>query len=60
MLSTPTATPSDISPDLMALAIFLIACSPEEHSRLTVEIGTSAGMPAASAAARETYSGEGV
>jgi hypothetical protein len=32
---------------------------PEEHSRLTVDIGTSWGMPAASAAALETYSGDG-
>lgn len=33
--------------------------SPEEHSRFTVDTGTSCGMPAASAAARDTYSGEG-
>jgi hypothetical protein len=39
--------------------MFRIAMSPEEQSRLTVWIGTLAGMPAASAAARETYSGEG-
>jgi hypothetical protein len=32
---------------------------PEEQSRLTVEIGTLSGIPAASAAARETYRGEG-
>lgn len=33
--------------------------SPEEQSRLTVETGVLWGMPAASAAARETYKGEG-
>ena len=59
MLSTPAATPSDISPARMLCAIFLIAISPEEQSRLTVEIGTVSGIPAASAAARETYKGEG-
>jgi hypothetical protein len=59
MLSTPTATPSDISPARMLCAIFLIAMSPEEQSRLTVETGTLSGIPAASAAARETYKGEG-
>jgi hypothetical protein len=32
---------------------------PDEQSRLTVEIGTLSGIPAASAAARETYNGEG-
>jgi hypothetical protein len=32
---------------------------PDEQSRLTVEIGTLSGIPAASAAARETYRGEG-
>ena len=59
MLSTPTATPSDISPARMLCAMFLIAMSPEEQSRLTVETGTLSGIPAASAAARETYKGEG-
>ena len=59
MLSTPTATPSDISPARMLCAIFLIAMSPEEQSRLMVETGTLSGIPAASAAARETYKGEG-
>jgi hypothetical protein len=33
--------------------------SPEEQSRLTVETGTLSGIPAASAAARERYKGEG-
>ena len=32
---------------------------PDEQRRLTVEIGTEAGMPEASAAARETYNGDG-
>ena len=32
---------------------------PDEQSRLTVEIGTLSGIPAAKAAARETYNGEG-
>jgi hypothetical protein len=59
MLSTPTATPSDISPARMLCATLLIAMSPEEQSRLMVEIGTPSGIPAASAAARETYKGEG-
>ena len=36
-----------------------MAMSPEEQSRLTVEIGTLSGIPAASAAARETYNGDG-
>jgi len=36
-----------------------MAISPEEHSRLTVEMGTSCGIPAAIAAAREMYRGEG-
>ncbi len=59
MLSTPTARPSDISPAWMLCAIFLIAMSPEEQSRLMVETGTLSGIPAASAAAREIYKGEG-
>lgn len=33
--------------------------SPDEHSRFTVEMGTSAGIPAAIAAALEIYRGEG-
>jgi hypothetical protein len=33
--------------------------SPDEQSRLTVDIGTLSGIPAANAAARETYKGEG-
>lgn len=36
-----------------------IAIKPEEHSRFTVEMGTWCGMPAAIAAARETYRGDG-
>ncbi len=59
MLSMPTATPSDISPARMLCAIFLTAMSPEEQSRLMVETGTLSGIPAASAAARETYKGDG-
>jgi len=41
ILSTPTATPMEVSPDWIAWAIVLIAINPEEHNRLTVEIGTS-------------------
>ena len=54
MLSTPTATPSEISPVSMAFAMLRIACNPEEHNRFTVEMGTSAGTPAANAAALDT------
>lgn len=43
----------------MLYAIFLIAISPDEHSLFIVEIDTLAGMPAAIAAARDTYKGEG-
>jgi hypothetical protein len=32
---------------------------PEEQSRFNVDIGTSCGIPAAIAAARDTYNGEG-
>lgn len=39
--------------------MFLIDISPDEHNRFTVEIGTELGMPAASAAEREIYKGEG-
>lgn len=59
MLSIPTATPREISPDWIACAILRIDCRPDEQSRLTVEMGIEAGMPAARAAAREIYSGEG-
>jgi hypothetical protein len=59
IFSTPIVRPMDVSPDWMACAMFLIAMRPEEHSRLTVDIGTSCGMPAASAAARETCNGGG-
>lgn len=37
----------------MSCAIFLTAIRPEEQSLFTVEIGTSAGIPAAMAAALE-------
>lgn len=47
------------SPVLMAWAIFLIAISPEEHSLLTVDMGTSWGMPADRAAALDEYKGDG-
>ena len=43
----------------MELAIVTIDCSPDEHNRFTVDIGISTGTPAAIAAARDTYSGEG-
>lgn len=59
MLSTPTARPIDVSPAWMACAMFLTAINPEEHSRFTVEMGTACGIPAAKAAARETYRGDG-
>lgn len=59
MFSAPTARPIDVSPDRMACAIFLIAMSPDEHKRFTVDIGTLAGIPAANAAPREMYSGDG-
>ena len=53
MFSTPTATPRDISFDLIAWAMFLMAMRPEEHNLFTVDTGTSWGIPAAKAAARE-------
>ena len=59
ILSTPKATPSEISPAWIACAMLRIDCRPEEQSLFTVEMGTSAGIPAARAAARETYNGEG-
>lgn len=59
MLSTPTAKPSEIDSVCTAWAILLMACKPDAHKRFTVDIGTSAGIPAASAAAREIYKGEG-
>lgn len=54
MLSTPTAIPSEASPDWMACAIFLTAIRPDEHSLFTVDIGTDAGIPEAMAAALDT------
>lgn len=54
MFSTPTANPSPTSPALIALAMFRMDMRPLEQRRLTVEMGTLGGMPAASAAARET------
>jgi hypothetical protein len=36
-----------------------MAIKPEEHSRFTVEMGTWCGIPAAIAAAREMYRGDG-
>lgn len=36
-----------------------IAIKPEEQSRFTVEMGTPCGIPAAIAAAREMYRGDG-
>lgn len=36
-----------------------IAMRPDEQSLFTVEIGTLFGIPAANAAAREMYKGEG-
>ena len=59
MLSTPTAIPSSICWDLTEFAMFTTACRPDEHSRFTVLMGTSTGTPAAMAAARETYRGDG-
>ena len=53
MLSTPTAIPNWICCVLMALETVTIDCKPDEHSLFTVEMGTSTGMPAAIAAARE-------
>lgn len=39
--------------------MFRMAMRPEEHSLFTVDMGTSWGIPAARAAAREAYAGEG-
>jgi hypothetical protein len=54
MLSTPPASISSASPDLIARAAVPSASSPEPHSRLTVEPGTSSGSPASSADMRAT------
>ena len=59
MLSTPTAIPTSASPLWMECAILRIAIKPEEHNRFTVEMGTWCGIPAAIAAAREMYRGDG-
>ena len=59
MLSAAAAIPSCVSPARMACAMPRIDMRPDEHRRFTVEMGTVAGMPAASAAARERYSGDG-
>lgn len=59
MLSAPTAQPKEVSPAWIACAIERMAINPEEQRRLTVDIGTVYGIPAASAAALERYNGEG-
>ena len=59
MLSAAAAIPSCVSPARMACAMPRMDMRPDEHRRFTVEMGTVAGMPAASAAARERYSGDG-
>lgn len=53
MLSAPAARPSEDSPTCIAWAILRIAIRPDEHNRFTVDMGTSAGIPAAIAAARD-------
>lgn len=54
MFSTPTAIPSSICLVRTAFEIVTMDCRPEEQSLFTVEMGTSTGMPAAVAAARDT------
>ncbi len=54
MLSTPPATTSDCSPDLMARAAMAMASRLDPHSRLTVVPGTVSGRPASSSAIRPT------
>src|SRR5262249_44150911 len=47
------------SPSLMLCAADTTACKPEPHRRLTVSAGVSTGMPASTAATRETYMSRG-
>ena len=54
MLSTPPATISAASPDLIARAATPTASIPEPHRRLIVEPGTPCGSPASSADMRAT------
>jgi hypothetical protein len=54
MLSTPPASISCASPLLIARAALPTASSPEPHSRLTVDPGSSTGRPASSALMRAT------
>ena len=53
ILSAPTAIPNEASPVCMSCAMLRTDIKPEEQSRLTVDTGTWAGIPAAIAAARE-------
>lgn len=53
MLSAPAAKPMEDSPTFIAWAILRMAIRPDEQSLFTVEMGTSAGIPAARAAARD-------
>lgn len=41
ILSTPTASPMEVSPAWMAWAILRMAIKPDEHSLFTTEMGTS-------------------
>ncbi len=54
MLSTPPASISEASPDLIARAAVPSASSPEPHSLLMVAPGNSSGKPASSVAMRAT------
>ncbi|CAB5278917.1 hypothetical protein IST455A_03498 [Burkholderia multivorans] len=54
MLSTPPATISAASPDLIARAATPTASIPEPQSRLIVEPGTPCGSPASSSDMRAT------
>jgi hypothetical protein len=54
MLSTPPATISAASPDLIARAATPTASMPDPHNRLIVEPGTPSGRPASSADMRAT------
>ena len=55
MLSTPPAIYSSPSPQMIALAASITACSPEAQSRLTVLPATVSGKPAGSLSGGNDY-----
>src|SRR5215472_2429224 len=55
MFSAPPATTTSASPSITICAAETIACSPDPHSRLSVNAGVSTGNPALIVATRERY-----